>query len=357
MAEQDDNRSEPATPHKLREARKRGQVAKSPDAAFVVVLAALVAVWFAAAAGSGRRALSLSAALLTRLADLEWTPAGAMAWVGGWLQAGLALLAPALVAVAGGAILGQLMQAGPVLSAHPLKPDLQRLNPASGLKRLMSMRLVYEAAKSVVKLSVLGLVLILLLRAVAPRLGALQFGPAPDVARQALAEVGPLLFKLLLALLAVALADAIYTRWEFARKMRMSRRDITDEHKQREGDPRIRERLREVRLELLKQTRSLSQVAKADVLLTNPTHYAVAISYRHGEMPAPKLLAKGAGELAARMRESARRHRIPIVENPPLARELHRRLTLDEYVPEDLYPAVAKILLWVYALRANRRAG
>jgi len=151
------------------------------------------------------------------------------------------------------------------------------------------------------------------------------------------------------------LLDIGYTRWDYGKKMRMSRREVRDEHKQREGDPRIRSRLRQLRAEMLKQSRALRSVRDADVLITNPTHLAVALSYKHGDMPAPKMLAKGAGNMAAKMREIARRRNIPVVENPPLARAIYKRLKTGEFLPEDLYPATAKILLWVYSMR-NARA-
>ena len=132
---------------------------------------------------------------------------------------------------------------------------------------------------------------------------------------------------------------------------------MTDEHKQREGDPRIRSRLSQLRLDFLKKSRALRSLPDADVLLTNPTHYAVALSYKHGDMPAPKMLAKGSGQMALKMRSAARRLNIPVVENPPLARAIYKRLDSDQYLPEDLYAQVAKLLIWVYAMRDARTQG
>jgi flagellar biosynthesis protein FlhB len=219
------------------------------------------------------------------------------------------------------------------------------------------MRLVYEAFKGLLKLAVISCVLWIALKHLLPDLLSLTYVDPRGHAQLILGDIGPLLFKLLMIILVIALIDVSYTRWDFAKKMRMSRREITDEHKRREGDPRIRSRLRQLRLEMLKQSRAVQQLPGADVLVTNPTHLAVAISYKHGEMPAPKMLAKGAGEVAAKMREAARRHNIPIVENRPLARELYKRLDSEGFVPEDLYPQVAKILIWVYAMREARAQG
>jgi flagellar biosynthetic protein FlhB len=134
----------------------------------------------------------------------------------------------------------------------------------------------------------------------------------------------------------------------------MSRKEVRDEHKEREGDPRIRARLRELRREALRRSMAARRTASADVLLTNPTHYAVALRYVHGEMQSPQLVAKGAGSLAASMREIAARHRVPVVQNPPLARELYRSLEVDHHVPPALYAQVARILVWVFAMREAR---
>jgi flagellar biosynthetic protein FlhB len=139
--------------------------------------------------------------------------------------------------------------------------------------------------------------------------------------------------------------------------MRMSRRDVKDEHKNREGDPRIRYRLRELRREALRRSVAARKTSTADVLLTNPTHVAVALRYVHGEMSSPQLVAKGAGVLAAGMRKIAARHRIPVVQNPPLARQLFRELEVDQHVPPELYSQVARILVWVFAMRDAQRAG
>jgi flagellar biosynthetic protein FlhB len=357
MADQEQNRSEAATPHKLKEAQKRGQTAKSQEAGFAVVLAALVLVLYAAGSGMARRLLELDQMLFLQAGRSDWSAAAMLAWLSAVGAAALQALAPLLAALVLAAILGNMVQVGPMLSIKALTPDFERINPAAGLKRLFSLRLVYEAGKSALKLVVLGAVLWVALRHLLPLMLHLGQVDPRGHAGVVMGAVAPLLVKLLLVLLIIAILDSGYARWDFARKMRMSRREVTEEHKQREGDPRIRSRLRQLRLDMLRQSRAVRDLPGADVLLTNPTHLAVAISYQHGSMPAPKLLAKGAGEVAAKMREAARRHRIPIVENRPLARALFKRVDFDGYVPEDLYPQLAKILLWVYAMRQRAAAG
>ncbi|GAB2842789.1 flagellar biosynthesis protein FlhB [Pseudoduganella ginsengisoli] len=353
MSDEGQEKSQEATPHKLREARKRGQVAKSLEANYAAILAALVAICLAAGPGMAQRVLDIARRALEQAGRADWADGSIAGWLAALAAEGLSALAPLLGAVALAAIVANVAQVGGIFSAHPVTPDFTRLDPAAGLQKLFSKRLLYEALRSVLKLVLLGYVAWLALRAAAPGMFRLAHLDARSNAVLALGQVGPLLFKLLLAVLLIALIDVVYTRRDFAKKMRMSHRDVTEEHKQREGDPRIRSRLRQLRNEMLKQAQSMRKLPQADVLLTNPTHIAVAISYRHGEMPAPKLLAKGSGKLAARMRQAARDHHIPIVENPPLARALFKRTAADQYVPEDLYPTIAKILLWVYAMRRN----
>jgi flagellar biosynthetic protein FlhB len=157
--------------------------------------------------------------------------------------------------------------------------------------------------------------------------------------------------------LAFALLDWVFNRWNYLRQMRMSRRELKDEHKEREGDPRIKKRLRELRLQWLKRSQQLSKVRNADVLLTNPTHVAVALEYRNGEMPSPKITARGAGELARRMRVEARRRSVPVVENAPLARALFALRESEVFVPEEHFTQVARILRWVYAARRSGTTG
>jgi flagellar biosynthetic protein FlhB len=243
-----------------------------------------------------------------------------------------------------------------VLSFEPLKFDPERINPVAGLQRLLSLRTLFEGLRVCLKLVALTLAAWFALRALLPHLLVLaSLSPAAflRVLAEDLASLG---LKIALALALIALLDIAFTRREFGRKMRMSRRELKDEFKEREGDPRIRARLRELRNEMRKRSRALNNTGTADVVVTNPTHYAVALRYVHGEMPAPRLVAKGSGQLAAAMREIAWRHRIPIVQNPPLARRLFRKMAIDDHVPPDFHAEVARIIVWIHALRERRQA-
>lgn len=356
MAEQDADRSEQATQHKLDEARKKGSVAKSIDFISMGVLAGL-AVWVY---GNGwealRHSLRTQQKVLARAAQRDWSTDAMAAWMGELLLDTLSLMGPLFLTLVVVAVLANVAQTGPIFSFFPLKPDLTRINPATGLKKLFSLRILFEAFKSVIKLAVLGTVLYALVKDVIPGLVGLSTMEPKGYARLLLSLAGALLLKLVLALLVIALLDMVYTRYDFGKRMRMSKRDVREESKNREGDPRIRARIRELRREMLKRSKSLAKVPGADVLITNPTRLAVALSYQHGTSGAPKVVAKGAGELARTMRQLAAKHQIPIVQNRLLARALFREVDYDGYVPEKLYPQIAKIMVWVYSMREARRA-
>jgi flagellar biosynthetic protein FlhB len=353
MAEQDLDRSEAATPFKLHQAREKGQTPRSTEAVGCVVFVA-AAGWLAASGLDAWHAL-------VRLARLPLLRAGDAAQQGlAWplvreLAAGAALaLWPLFLALLVGAVVGSVAQTGFVFSLEPLRPDFTRLHPAQGFRRMFSLRTLFDAARACVKLALLATVAWLALRSLLPGFAAIASVPASGFVQVLLADAAALAWKMALALVVVALMDLVFTRREFARRMRMSRRELKDEYRNREGDPRIRGRLRELRREMLRRSQSLKNTREADVVLTNPTHYAVALRYAHGEMPAPRVVAKGAGQLAAAMREIAARHRVVVVQNPPLARRLFREAALDEYIPASFHAEVARVIVWVLAARQQK---
>lgn len=357
MAEQDLDRSEEATPFKLEKAREQGQTARSMD----VVGATVFGVAMAYAAWQGLDAV-VSVFRLARVA-LVHAGAGLPSAASSWplamhmLEEAAFLLLPFLGALMLAAVVGTVVQTGVVLSTEPLKMDFNRLNPVNGLKRVLSLRTLFDGARACLKLLVLLLAAWFALKSLLPQFYLVAALPPQAFLRMLVDDTTDLGLKMALALAIIAVVDLAYTRREFGRKMRMSRRELNDEFKNREGDPRIRARLRELRREALKRTMALRNTRNADVVLTNPTHYAVALRYVHGEMEAPQVVAKGAGQLAARMREIAYRHRIDIVRSPALARRLFRALEIDQSVPPEFHPEVARIIVWVFAMREQRRAG
>lgn len=355
MAEQDLDRSEAATPFKLEKAREQGQTARSMD----VVNATVFAVAMAFAAWQG---LDIVHAVfrLARVALVHagsGKPSAASAWplAVHLLEQAAFLMVPFLGVLMLAAVVATTAQTGIVLSTHPLKMDFDRVNPVSGLRRILSLRTLFDGARACVKLVVLLLAAWYALQGLLPQFYMVASLPPDAFLRTLVGDATHLGLKMAVILGAIASVDLLYTRREFGKNMRMSRRELKDEIRNREGDPRIRARLRELRQEALQRSRSLRNTRKADVVLTNPTHYAVALRYVHGEMEAPQVVAKGAGQLAARMRDIASRHGIVIVPSPALARRLFREVGIEQTLPSAFHPDVARIIVWVLAMREQRR--
>ena len=357
MAEQELDRSEQATPHKLEKARERGQTPRSMDAVGCAVFAA--AMLYLAWQGP-QVLLALLHVVQSALVQAGADPGAQALWPTG---AGLAarvgvLLLPFLLLLPLVAVVATLAQTGPVLSLQPLRPDLSRLDPVQGFKRLLSLRTLFDGARACVKLAVLVTAAALAVQAWVPRFAGVSALPAAGFALTVIHDIARLGLQMAVGLALVAVADILFTRREYARKLRMSRRELRDEFRNREGDPRIRARLRELRRELLRRSQALKNSRTAPVVLANPTHYAVALRYVHGEMDAPRIVAKGAGQLAAAMREIAARHRVVVVTNPPLARRLFRETHIDEVLPASFHAEVARIMVWVLSLHeARAKAG
>jgi flagellar biosynthesis protein FlhB len=351
MAEEEQSRSEEATPFKLEEARKRGSTAKSMELNSLAILLFACGAVYLLGRSLMHGTLQLSSNILDRAADLRFSQKATSDWLSELLIDGLMLLMPLMLPLMVIAILINLAQVGPIFSTFPLKPDFKRLNPVEGLKKLFSKRVLVEAIKTVLKCALLGATLYFAILALLPESVSLLLAEERLYGKFIIEEGGGLLFKLAAVFCLIAFIDAMYSRWDFQQRMRMSRRELRDEHKRREGDPRIRQKIRELQREALKRRGGLRKVKDADVLVTNPQRLAVAIRYRRDEMFAPAVLAKGAGEVAAAMRKLAQRHRIPIVENKPLARILFREVEAGSAIAEKHYPLVAKILVWAFALR------
>jgi flagellar biosynthetic protein FlhB len=356
MADQDIDRSEAATPFKLKKAHERGQTARSADgvAAVVFATAMVFAAWHGAA--SVLAIFDLARAALVQVASPDRSGSAAWHAIATLLRHCAAVVLPFMGLLLVGAAAGSWLQSGFVFALEPLHLDFQRINPATGLRRVFSRRTLFDGARACVKLAALSLAAAYALHALLPEFLRVASLPPAAFLRVLVDDAAGLGLKMALVLGLVAAVDMAFTRREYARKMRMSRRELKDEFKEREGDPRIRARLRELRREMLKRSLALRNTRSADVVLTNPTHYAVALRYVHGEMEAPRLVAKGAGQLAAAMRAIAYRHRVTVVQNPALTRRLFREMAIDETVPATFHAEVAKIIVWVFALREQRRA-
>jgi flagellar biosynthetic protein FlhB len=350
MAEQEQDRSEAATPFKLAQARKRGSVAKSMDVNSLFIVAGLLASLLLWSGSAATEQAMLSRRLMLQASSFAFSATQVWNWLGQAALDTLVLLAPLLVSIMVASVLSNLVQHGVVISTQPLKPDLARINPAAGLKRIFSKRALFELGKNLLKLALFCWIIFLMVRHAMPELVQLLFVDAHRFGERMLDLSVGLIFNLLLVIAGLALIDVLFTRWEHADKLRMSRRELRDEHKQREGDPNVKARIRELQNEARDKSRALKNIPQADVVVTNPTHLAVALMYRHGQMSAPAIVAKGSGELVEKMKIIARRHHVTIVENRRLARALHD-VDLNHAIPEKHYAEVARILVWVQQAR------
>jgi len=355
MADEQDRsqKTEEPTQRKLEEARRKGDLPVSRDvASLTLVLGCLILV-----GGLGPWLAGRLADLLLPFAEhadgmLLDSPADAwhlLAHVTG--RAGLLLLPVAVILVAG-ALLAFVAQNGIVASAERIQPKLDRLSPIAGVKRVFSLRNLVEFLKGLAKISAVGVALAITIAPVLDRLEAITLADAaalPDLLTGLLVR---LLLAVLVASLAIALVDLVWQQVEWRRQQRMSLQELKDEFRQTEGDPHVKGRIRQLRRERARN-RMFQELPTATVVITNPTHYAVALRYDLSKAPAPVCVAKGVDLVARRIREKAAEHQVPLVENPPLARTLHASVDIGEEVEPEHYMAVAEIITVVLAAKAR----
>jgi flagellar biosynthetic protein FlhB len=359
MPADQDSRTEEPTPRRRNEARRKGQVARSQDlSAAVMLFAGFLAleflgprVWLTMTAVT-RSALSIDGNVASR--DLM-TFSAAMA-----LEVMKAIV-PIMLIVAAAGIVILYAQVGWLLTVEPLKPSLSKINPLKGIQRLFSFRSVATAMVNMGKLLLVVLVAYLTMSGYATEIiYAFTLGFS-DVLRLGASLASKLGVRVSAVLLVMALLDFAYQRYSHQRDLKMTKEEVRDELRSMEGDPVVKRRRREVQFQLAMQ-RLKKEVPQADVVVTNPTHLALAIRYEVETMPAPKVVAKGADYMALRIRQIAEEHGIPIVERKSLARAMYEAVEVGEYIPERFYQAVAEILAYVYelsgrAIRARAAAG
>ncbi|KQY83578.1 MULTISPECIES: flagellar biosynthesis protein FlhB [unclassified Brevundimonas] len=351
-----ESKTEEATPRKLEDARKKGDVAKSPDVASTLSLAgASAAVLMTGgyfATSMAEQLLPFIAAPHTMLGGLE---AGAGVEIGAialWAVApflGVVMLATIL-----GGVGGNVAQSGLIFSADKLKPDWSKVSPMKGFKRIFGPDGLVQFIKTFIKLLAVGFICWMVLK---PRLRDLE-----NMAAMPPAMILPVARDMILALVVATLillaftagADFLWQKFRFAERMKMTKEEIKEDYKQSEGDPHVKAKLKQIRAQRSRQ-RMMQNVPKATVIITNPTHYSVALRYEPGEGdPAPICVAKGVDALALRIREVAREHQVPIVENVPLARALYAAVEVDQTIPREHFEAAARVIGFVMQKRKKR---
>ncbi len=338
------DKTEQATPRKKEKAREKGQVARSKDLTSMSVMGGILLVFYLGGANFFNNLSEMTGEILSMQYGNDPLQVSKVAII-----KGVQVVVPFFLVSVVMATVTTVAQGGFVLK--PLKMNLDALNPVKGLQKIFSMKGLTEFIKSLLKFVVGGWVVYFVLRKnldVLPMLTAMEINELIRVSGKLMLEAFTIAFLLYLA---VAFVSYALEKWQFERSQRMTKQEVKDESKESEGDPIVRSRIKSLQREMARK-RMMQEVPDATVVITNPTHLAIAIKYEDKEMFAPKIVAKGAGVVAEKIREIARKHDVPIVEDKPLARSLFK-LELNTHVPESLYIAVAKILAYIYKLKGK----
>ncbi len=354
MPDQEQNKSEQATPFKLAKAREKGTVARGMDLGFLTSLAAMGGfMWFW---GPAWRSQLQQAAVnaLVAAPHLQAGPNEILAATGSVLMFGARLLVGLAATIFVTVFTFELIQTGPVLSATPLKPDFSRLNPTNGFKRVFSLRLLIETGKNILKMIVYGGVAFLIIRYAQSSLIPAVTDANSLVSAMAGAG-GRLVGCFIVAAVAFAILDQIIARRDFQRRMRMSRRDIRREVRDREGDAQMKQRRKQLHRQYVKLNKSLRNIKGADVLIVNPTHYAVALRYDPRTMTAPMIVSQAANQYALRLKRLAFIYGVVTIQNETLARALYQRGELEKQIPEAFFRPIAEIYISIRDNAVRRR--
>ena len=357
MAEDSDlEKTEPASPRRLEQAREEGDIPRSRElATCTVLLAAGIGLWVLGGDLVNRINHMLASGLtLEREQAFDFDllvmrlAASIVDLLIGFAPFALLLM---LVAAASPILIG-----GWLFSGKALQPNFGRLNPLKGLGNMISTRSAVELVKAIAKALLVGTVSWFVISSQMEELLSLTLDPLTTGS----AHVGSMLLTsfitIVCSLVLIALIDVPYQLWHYSNKLKMTREEVRQESKESDGDPHVKARIRQLQREMARG-RMMSEVPTADVVVTNPTHYAVALKYADGKMRAPTVVAKGADEVAAKIRELAAEHNVPLLEAPPLARALYTHTELGDEIPEGLYTAVAEVLAYVFQLRAYKKNG
>lgn len=347
-------KTEKATPKKRKEAREKGQVAQSQELVSSVSLIVVASLFMLLGSFFWNRILRLFSDVLLHGLNAEVTQESVMSMMTRYATQMLIVLGPIFAVAIIVAFAVSYMQVGFLFTAEPIKFKLDSLNPINGFKKIFGLRALVEFAKSMLKLICAGIIVYLVLMSAKDRVLALAHVPIIDI----FDFTGSITIRLTLLfgvlMFVIAIGDYYYQRFSYEKSLRMSKQDIKDEYKNMEGDPKIKSKIRE-RQRRMAIMRMMQEVPKADVIITNPTHFAVALQYDGSKMDAPKVIAKGQDYLALRIREIAKEHNVITMENKPLARALYDRTEIGDAIPADLFQAVAEVLAYVYRLKGGRR--
>lgn len=353
--DQDDSqKTEDPTPKKLDDARRKGQVPLSREVNNWVMILAGTIVVLGLGPGMMEDMLRLLRTYFEQAHMMPVSPGGLQFTVVEVFRQVLIIIALPLLFLMAAAFLGPFIQIGPIFAPEIIKMDLSKVSIFKGFSRLFSMKSVVEFVKGILKLAIVSTVGMLILMPFYQSIDHMVGLPVETASEEMKSLISRLLIGVLVVLFIIAAIDLVYQRYEHNKKMRMSKQELKDEYRQSEGDPHVKAKLRQLRQEKARG-RMMQAVPTADVVITNPTHYSVALKYNPDENEAPIVVAKGVDDLALRIREVAKEHDIVIMPNPPLARVLFDTVEVDDMVPPDQYKAVAEIISYVFKLKGKLR--
>jgi flagellar biosynthetic protein FlhB len=348
------DKTEPATPKKREEARKKGQVGKSKEIPSVAVLGAgVVFLYF----GAQHLALSMGDLIhkaflsVPYVKDSDFTVSY---FSHNYLETFISVMLPLLAVLSVVAIVANFAQTGFIWSVEPLAPKASKISPIEGAKRMFSKQSLVELAKSLGKILVVGWAAFSTLQSNKDHLMALVYQGKAEIMRFTGETALQAATRSCYVIAILAILDFLYQRWDFEQNLKMTKQEVKEEFRQTEGDPLVKSRIRSIQREMARR-RMMEEVKKADVVITNPEHLSVALTYDAATMEAPTVVAKGANEIAFKIREIAKDNRIPLVENKPLAQNLYKFVDIGEQIPSDFYQAAAEILAYVYGLKNKRQ--
>lgn len=348
--DRDQERTEQASPRRREEARKKGQVARSQEVVSVAILLSCTILLYFSSTWMLDRTMDLMRWAFREAGSTAVHVNTVQSLAGIWLYKLLIVVAPLFLTIVAAGLLANYLQFGFIFSTEAVQPDIAKLDPIRGLQRLFSLKSFVELVKSLIKFAVVGGVVYFTMKNELEGLIPLMDESVWGI----LVYIGKVMFRIVITtawvLIVLAVLDYLYQRWEFEKGLKMSKQEVKDEFKQTEGDPLVKARIKRIQREQARR-RMMANVPKADVVITNPVHLAVALEYDGARMIAPRVVAKGAGVIAENIKEIARKHGVPVVENKPVAQLLYKMVNIDELIPEKLYRAVAEILAYVYSLK------
>lgn len=356
MSDESDDKTEAPTPHRLEKAREEGQIPRSRElTSLLILLVGVCVIWFGGVSLARRLSGMLSAGLHFDHSIIN-DPNLILGQIILLIREAMLALLPLISGVVLVALISPVMLGGLVFSGKSLQPKFSKLNPLPGIKRMFSAQTGAELLKAILKTILVGSVTGFFLWHHWPQMMRLMAESPITAMGNAMDLVGLCALLVVLGVIPMVGFDVFFQIFSHLKKLRMSRQDIRDEFKQSEGDPHVKGRIRQMQRAAARR-RMMADVPKADVIVNNPTHYSVALQYDENKMSAPKVVAKGAGLLALRIREIGAENNVPTLEAPPLARALYRHAEIGQQIPGQLYAAVAEVLAWVWQLKRSRLAG